>query len=580
MCFTPDRRALITFNDIEEHRAVAFNARRRSYHHLEEEHANYGRLLSQIVRVSSDESDASCDGHIKESKVRLPHRSLVFISVLQPTVLERTGNFLDQVIENFEKTSHQATDEAEKLLLMFNIFRDSYELIQREPTLFNMILKKVKGGKSGKGHGKSGKGKGHGKFKDKMPIGMNTEQYLDLLENLNQHGDRDQGDFGVGPQGAFSSGQSNVQQGGFGGVQGNGPQGGFGGGQRPQGGFGGGQGNGPQGGFGGGQGNGPQGGFGGGQGNGPQGGFGGGQRPQGGSGGGQGNGPQGGFGGGQGNGPQGGFGGGQGGQQQGDFGGGKGNGPKGGFGDQGDSSQGGFGEQGRGQGKGAKGGKGGKNGSKGQQNGGGFFSRKKRQTDSKDSKISPEEIKNMMAFGLAKLLMREHSDGSMKRNRFLEREIPKCLVKILWTSNDAFDQKKSERQGIVGKKPLCSQISAEFGQKLRKSMMIILSKDIPDTFFEVNWEKYSEELKKSGLVKNITELAMTKALLPIAAKDVKELLTPVFSFIRKMAKSETDASSKNILNMFTTIIDFVDNDDQYTSLAEIAQDVQRTIMFK
>ena len=186
----------------------------------------------------------------------------------------------------------------------------------------------------------------------------------------------------------------------------------------------------------------------------------------------------------------------------------------------------------------------------------------------------------MMAFGLAKLLMREHSDGSMKRNRFLEREIPKCLVKILWTSNDAFDQKKSERQGIVGKKPLCSQISAEFGQKLRKSMMIILSKDIPDTFFEVNWEKYSEELKKSGLVKNITELAMTKALLPIAAKDVKELLTPVFSFIRRMAKSETDASSKNILNMFTTIVDFVDNDDQYTSLAEIAQDVQRTIMFK
>ena len=64
------RRALVTFNDIEDQRAVAFNARKRSYYKPKDEEANYARLLSQIGEINSDESDKTCSGNIKDSKVR------------------------------------------------------------------------------------------------------------------------------------------------------------------------------------------------------------------------------------------------------------------------------------------------------------------------------------------------------------------------------------------------------------------------------------------------------------------------------------------------------------------------------
>ena len=49
---------------------MAFNAKRRSYYKPQDEKANYARLLSQIGEISSDESDKTCTGNIKESKVR------------------------------------------------------------------------------------------------------------------------------------------------------------------------------------------------------------------------------------------------------------------------------------------------------------------------------------------------------------------------------------------------------------------------------------------------------------------------------------------------------------------------------
>ena len=55
---------------MEDHRSVAFNGRKGSYYHLKDKEANYGRLLSQIGKIRSDEKDASCNGYIKESKVK------------------------------------------------------------------------------------------------------------------------------------------------------------------------------------------------------------------------------------------------------------------------------------------------------------------------------------------------------------------------------------------------------------------------------------------------------------------------------------------------------------------------------
>ena len=66
------RRALVSFNDIDEPRAVAFNMKKRSYYKPEMEEANYARILSQIGEISSDESDKTCTGNIKDSKVRNP----------------------------------------------------------------------------------------------------------------------------------------------------------------------------------------------------------------------------------------------------------------------------------------------------------------------------------------------------------------------------------------------------------------------------------------------------------------------------------------------------------------------------
>ena len=526
--------------------------------------------------------------------------------------MERAENFLDKLIDSFEKANHQASDEAEKLLLLLNILRESYQLIRREPLLFNMIVQKIKRNKLGKGKGAGGKNKWGGN--NNKQNGMNSEDYEDLLQNLQINGQvRPQGGQGI-PQWSFSG------QGGAQGDSGSGGKGGKGkgeknggsnggksgpqsfgasnGGQgRPQGNLGGSNGgqSGPQGGFGGSNGgqSRPQGGFGGsndGQ-SGPQGGFGG-------SNGGQ-RGPQGGFGGSNGgqSGPQGGFGGSNGGQSgpQGDSGsdgkGGKGKGGKGGGSNGGQSGpQGGFGGSNGGQrgpqgdsgsdGKGGKG-KGGKGGGKrSQQSNGGIFSRKKRQADLKDSttkSVSPDLVKNMMAFGLTKLLSTEGYKKKHNQRRSLENEIPKCLIEILWTSNE---ENISERQTAIEPRNFCSKISSKFSQNLRKLMMMILSKGLPDSLFELKWKKYAEEFMKNDLIKNMTELVMTKALLPMEAKDVKEVLSPIFSFVRGIEKTETDVSNKNIMKLFTSIIDFVDSGDTYKTLAEIIQDLQRIILFK
>merc|ERR1719384_1163723 len=73
---------------------------------------------------------------------------------------------------------------------------------------------------------------------------------------------------------------------------------------------------------------------------------------------------------------------------------------------------------------------------------------------------------------------------------------------------------------------------------------------------------------------------MTKAVLPMEPKDVEELLKPIFSFVRGIEKTEADGSSKNILKLLTSIIDFIDEDNNYKLLADIIQDVQRVVMFK
>ena len=186
----------------------------------------------------------------------------------------------------------------------------------------------------------------------------------------------------------------------------------------------------------------------------------------------------------------------------------------------------------------------------------------------------------MMAFGLTKMLLSERKHSMGKPGSFLEKEIPRCLVEILWTSDEEFKERKSKEKDKKDSRRFCSKISPQLGKQIRKLMMIILNKDIPNSFFQIKWENYAESFMKSGLIKNITELAMTKAVLPMAPKDVEELVKPIFSFVRGIEKTEIDGSSKSILKLLTSIIDFIDNDNNYKLLADIVQDVQRVIMFK
>ena len=104
---------------------------------------------------------------------------LIFF-IFQSPVVERTEKFLDGVIENFEKTKHQATDEAEKLLLLLKIFQGSYRMIRKDPSLFNMIFKHVK-------KGKFGKRKGPGKF-NKGSLNGENGMNQNLLDNMGHMG--------------------------------------------------------------------------------------------------------------------------------------------------------------------------------------------------------------------------------------------------------------------------------------------------------------------------------------------------------------------------------------------------------
>ena len=88
---------------MEDHRSVAFNARKRSYYHLKDKEANHGRLLSQIGKIRSDENDASCNGYIKESKVKGSERNCRVVGLhnfaeMQRNILNKNCIFSQQLL--------------------------------------------------------------------------------------------------------------------------------------------------------------------------------------------------------------------------------------------------------------------------------------------------------------------------------------------------------------------------------------------------------------------------------------------------------------------------------------------------
>merc|ERR1719219_3298836 len=110
--------------------------------------------------------------------------------------------------------------------------------------------------------------------------------------------------------------------------------------------------------------------------------------------------------------------------------------------------------------------------------------------------------------------------------RFLS-EIPSCLKQIIWSLDDS-------NEGFI-----CSKLPMHFKEKIREILMMILKNDIPTSLFEIEWEEIGERIDRSGFFKKVAKLAVSKAMLPLEAGDVKEMMAPVKDMWNQVEKNET-----------------------------------------
>ena len=190
------------------------------------------------------------------------------------------------------------------------------------------------------------------------------------------------------------------------------------------------------------------------------------------------------------------------------------------------------------------------------------FGRTKRQSDETDNEKA-EQMSMMAAMGLQGLLMMDSS--GMKA---MDVEGQTCMKEILWTPEQT-------PKGLI-----CSKLPLEYRRQIRELMMMVLRKEIPKSFFEMDWLKYGMVIQQSGVLENVAKIAMTKMLLPVTSSDVKEVMKPMIMLVQKMEKLETVPAKKNVFNIFTSLVSAIDKEEIYEQLAEIIQEVQSVFILK
>jgi len=177
-----------------------------------------------------------------------------------------------------------------------------------------------------------------------------------------------------------------------------------------------------------------------------------------------------------------------------------------------------------------------------------------------------ERLTFMASRGLQGIMMMDRFD-SRGMPRFLT-EIPSCLKQIIWSPEDSND-------GF-----LCSKLPMEFKEQIREILMMILKRDIPTSLFEVKWEEIGERIDRSGFFKRVAKLAVSKAMLPLEAGDVKEMMAPIKEMWSEVEKNETSTKDKKILKLVSVFLDALNTKEIHENVADIARDIQEMVIMK
>lgn len=177
-----------------------------------------------------------------------------------------------------------------------------------------------------------------------------------------------------------------------------------------------------------------------------------------------------------------------------------------------------------------------------------------------------EKVAFMAAQGLQGLMMMDHFDTG-KMPRFLS-EIPSCLKQILWSPDDS-------NEGFI-----CSKLPMDFKERIREILMMILKKDIPTSLFEIDWETIGENVERSGVFKEVANIAMTKIMLPLEASDITEMMKPLRELWTTIEKNETSTENKKVLKLVSAFMDAVNTEEVHENVADIARDVQEMVILK
>lgn len=173
--------------------------------------------------------------------------------------------------------------------------------------------------------------------------------------------------------------------------------------------------------------------------------------------------------------------------------------------------------------------------------------RRKRESQTK-SEITPE----LIAYAFDKELQEDLSEDT------------NCWNQILWNKEGKYEGE------------MCSKISQDLGKKLRRLMFMILKKELPSSFFFLDFENIMKEFMSRGqeLEKDAKTLAM-KFLQPITGEDLKEILTPIVQIFEKPI-----FGNEKIDIMFNGILRFIIKKDSLNKLAAIVRQVQKEIILR
>ena len=176
-----------------------------------------------------------------------------------------------------------------------------------------------------------------------------------------------------------------------------------------------------------------------------------------------------------------------------------------------------------------------------------FNHRRKRESQTK-SEITPE----LIAYAFDKELQEDLSEDT------------NCWNQILWNKEGKY------------KGEMCSKISQDLGKKLRKLMFMILKKELPSSFFFLDFENIMKEFISRGQELEIEAktLAM-KFLQPITREDLKEILTPIVQIFEKPI-----FGNEKIDIMFNGILRFIIKTESLNKFAAIVRQVQKEIILR